>query len=209
MVSAQTDPLSGQPESKATPANIAPVAFALQGFARAKESLTFPPGTWWARIAVAGGVEYRLASNQGPLFWHDFAYRALGGEAQLAEDLQGSTYQVAAVRDGELEGCVCLAPAGQPPQWDLPALVATAGERDAGPLRPTSKSQASDYMGGTEAIVCACFQVGLEAVRQAVNSGSAKNVREIGQTLRAGTNCGSCLPELKRIIADERVAHPV
>jgi bacterioferritin-associated ferredoxin len=26
--------------------------------------------------------------------------------------------------------------------------------------------------------------------------------------LRAGTNCGSCLPELKRIIVDERNAHP-
>ena len=27
--------------------------------------------------------------------------------------------------------------------------------------------------------------------------------------LRAGTNCGSCLPELKRIIVDERIAHPL
>jgi NAD(P)H-nitrite reductase large subunit len=27
-------------------------------------------------------------------------------------------------------------------------------------------------------------------------------VETIGQALRAGTNCGSCLPELKRIVAD-------
>ena len=29
------------------------------------------------------------------------------------------------------------------------------------------------------------------------------------QALRAGTNCGSCLPELKRIVAHERIAQPV
>jgi assimilatory nitrate reductase catalytic subunit len=46
-------------------------------------------------------------------------------------------------------------------------------------------------------------------VRKAVNSGGATSVGDIGRTLRAGTNCGSCLPELKRIIVDERIAHPL
>jgi assimilatory nitrate reductase catalytic subunit len=58
-------------------------------------------------------------------------------------------------------------------------------------------------------VVCACFQVGREAVREAVASGGASCVADIGRTLRAGTNCGSCLPELKRIIVDERIAHPL
>ena len=63
-------------------------------------------------------------------------------------------------------------------------------------------------MGETEQVVCACFRVGLDAVRQAINGG-AISVKDIGRTLGAGTNCGSCLPELKRIIVDERIAHPV
>jgi assimilatory nitrate reductase catalytic subunit len=46
-------------------------------------------------------------------------------------------------------------------------------------------------------------------VRKAVNSGGATSVGDIGRTLRAGTNCGSCLPELKRIIVDERIANPL
>jgi assimilatory nitrate reductase catalytic subunit len=57
-------------------------------------------------------------------------------------------------------------------------------------------------------VVCACFGVSLEAVRQATRGGAA-NVTEIGGALRAGTNCGSCLPELRRIVFDERFAHPV
>jgi assimilatory nitrate reductase catalytic subunit len=156
---------------------------------------------------VADGVEYRLATSQGPLFWHDFAYRSLGSEARLAEQLDGQIYRVAAFLDGHLDGCLCLAPAGAPPpQWDLAGLAAAAPAED-GALR-IPKSQACDYMGETEQVVCACFQVGLDAVRQAIHSG-ATSVKDIGRTLRAGTNCGSCLPELKRIVVDERIAHPL
>ena len=46
-------------------------------------------------------------------------------------------------------------------------------------------------------------------IRGALRSGAAANVEDIGKALRAGTNCGSCLPELKRIVqrsAHERVA---
>ena len=36
------------------------------------------------------GSEYRLATNHGPMVWHDFAYRALAGDAELAEQLDGA-----------------------------------------------------------------------------------------------------------------------
>jgi assimilatory nitrate reductase catalytic subunit len=208
LVSARTDPHSGQPEAKATPASIAPVDFALRGFTRTRSAVALPAGTWWARVAVADGVEYRLATNQGPLFWHDFAYNWLGADARFTEQLDGQVYRVAAFLDGNLDGCLCLAPADTAPHWDLAGRAATQAPEDGG--RRIPKSQASDYyMGETEQVVCACFQVGLDAVRNAINSGGATSVGDIGRTLRAGTNCGSCLPELKRIIVDERIAHPL
>jgi assimilatory nitrate reductase catalytic subunit len=55
-------------------------------------------------------------------------------------------------------------------------------------------------------IVCACFSVGLATIRDAIRSGAASSVEAIGAALRAGTNCGSCLPELKRIVAEARAA---
>jgi len=208
LVSARTDPYSGQPEAKATPAAIAPVEFALRGFTRTRAALTLPAGTWWAKVAVAEGAEYRLATNQSALVWHDFAYRSLGPDARLAEQLDGPVYRAVAVLDGHLDGCVCLAPAhGSAPQWDLIGLVAAATAEDGG--RPIPKPAAGGYIGESEPVVCACFQVGLDAVRKAVASGGATSVADIGRTLRAGTNCGSCLPELKRIIVDERIAHPL
>jgi assimilatory nitrate reductase catalytic subunit len=60
--------------------------------------------------------------------------------------------------------------------------------------------------GGRESagpLVCACFAVGLAAIRDAVVAHTATSPEAIGALLRAGTNCGSCVPELKRIIARE------
>ena len=58
-----------------------------------------------------------------------------------------------------------------------------------------------------EPVVCACFQITLQAIRKTIGAG-AVSTAEIGVAVRAGTNCGSCLPELKRIVARERLAHP-
>ena len=50
-------------------------------------------------------------------------------------------------------------------------------------------------------MICACFRVGLNAIRGEIACDEVAAAEEIGKALRAGTNCGSCLPELKRIIA--------
>jgi assimilatory nitrate reductase catalytic subunit len=47
-------------------------------------------------------------------------------------------------------------------------------------------------------VVCACFQVGCARILTAVAAG-ARSPAAIGIATRAGTNCGSCLPELKRL----------
>lgn len=206
LISAQVDPHSGQPESKATPAAITPVLFSLHGFARTRHSLMLPEGTWWARVAVAEGSEYRLATSHGPMIWHDFAYGSLGGDARLAEQVEGRSYRAAAFVDGEVEGYLCIGPADAPPQWNA-ALFSAADVADGQPLQVRTLKEYEDYGGETEPVICACFQVGVETVRKAVAGGAVRTVEEIGQTLRAGTNCGSCLPELKRILARERIAH--
>jgi assimilatory nitrate reductase catalytic subunit len=60
--------------------------------------------------------------------------------------------------------------------------------------------RAADGVAQAGPIVCACFGVGLTTIRDALASGAASTVEEIGKALRAGTNCGSCVPELKRIV---------
>jgi assimilatory nitrate reductase catalytic subunit len=206
LVSARTDPHSGQPEAKATPTAIAPVAHAHRGFVRTQRAVALPQGTWWTRIAVADGMEYRLATNDGLLLWHDFAYRLLAPDARLAEHLDGSRgiYRAAAIVDGERESSLCIGPAeGSLPCDMFEGFLPGDGPNGADLRLLQMRSQAADF-GEREQIVCACFGIGLNAIREAVACGEATNLGEIGQVLRAGTNCGSCLPELRRIIATEK-----
>ena len=52
-------------------------------------------------------------------------------------------------------------------------------------------------------VVCACFGVGVAAIHDAISSRKATNAEEIGQSLRAGTKCGTCLPEIRSIVSQE------
>ena len=49
-------------------------------------------------------------------------------------------------------------------------------------------------------VVCACFGVGEKALKRAIAAGAA-SVAALGLSLKAGTNCGACLPELKALLA--------
>ena len=50
-------------------------------------------------------------------------------------------------------------------------------------------------------VVCSCFNVGLLSISRAVEAKGLMSVEEIGAALQAGTNCGSCRPELAQILA--------
>lgn len=203
LVAPRTDPHSGQPEAKATPAAITAVAFSAHGMVRTRKAVALPTGTWWTRVAAPHGVEYRLAANHGPLVWHDFA-QLMESDARLSEklDAQAGTYVAAAFVDDDLQACLCIGPANTPPPTDMLRSLQPERTPDAAIQRRFDALA----LVASEPVVCACFSVAADAIRQAVAAG-AGTLEQIGQSLRAGTNCGSCLPELKRIIARERKAH--
>jgi assimilatory nitrate reductase catalytic subunit len=201
LVAPRTDPHSGQPDAKATQAAVAPVEFRLRGFALTRQPIALPRDTWWARIAVRGGVGYRFATNLSPSAWRDHLAGVLPGElAEYVDEARG-IFRVAAFIDGRLDGCVFLGPsehAGKAvPPWDaVKALFEadTIAERE----RQTLLS-GRNGLPDTGPLVCCCFAVGLADIENAVASG-ATSVEKVGKLLLAGTNCGSCLPELRKIV---------
>lgn len=48
--------------------------------------------------------------------------------------------------------------------------------------------------------VCACFGVGRNTLLKAIHEKGIRSVEEIGALLKAGTNCGSCVPEIKALL---------
>jgi assimilatory nitrate reductase catalytic subunit len=203
---ADTDPFSGQPELKATPARVEPVEFAYRGFALTRERIALPHGTWFARVAVAGGHGLLFATNELPTRWHGLAEQLIADDSERAEyiDLPRGIVRIAAFRDGRIEACIFCGPAQNSPHWEIVRALFDAGvlaERDR---RILLSGRSAEGMAESGPIVCACFGVGLEAIRRAMTQGTAVNVAEIGRALRAGTNCGSCIPELQGIV--ERAA---
>src|SRR5262249_35089241 len=108
LVMAETDPLSGQPEAKATPATIEPCRLDWRGFLVMREVAELPVGTWWARVALAGGTGWLFASNEPPDTWRTRASHLFGCAVELAEyvDARRDVYRAAAFRDGRLTGCL-------------------------------------------------------------------------------------------------------
>ena len=207
LVAPHTDPYSGQPESKATPAAIAPVAFAWRGFALTRASSVPPPDAWWARVALAGGIGTLLATNERPVLWRDrvaallrSADRENGSEIAEYIDTRRGIYRAASFHAGRLEGALFLGPADAAPQWDAIKALLELPQLGATERRLALSGRAADGIVETGPVICACFGVGLGVIREAITSRAATNVEAIGKALRAGTNCGSCLPELKRIV---------
>ena len=208
LVAPATDPYSGQPEAKATPAAIAPVDYAWRGFALTRLPIELPKETWWARAALGGGIGTLLATNDEPKAWRDRAL-SLIGDAEVAEfvDIPRGIYRVAAFRDDRLESALFIGPADAVPQWDAVKSLFDADLLADLQRRTLLSGRVADGLAEIGPVICACFGVGLNVIRQAIESKSAINVEAIGKALRAGTNCGSCLPELKRIVHEH--AHAV
>jgi assimilatory nitrate reductase catalytic subunit len=208
LVMPETDRHSGQPDSKATPAAVAPTRFAFRGFALTRTPLSVPEGTWWARVAVPMASGLLLATNDGPTSWKARSQAMFGEDAALAEylDEQRGIYRVAVFAEGRLAGCLFIGPAESAPQWDAVKALFEADTLGDEARRVLLSGRSADGLVSAGPIVCACFSVGLATIRGAIQSGAASSVEAIGAVLRAGTNCGSCLPELKRIVADTAVA---
>jgi assimilatory nitrate reductase catalytic subunit len=170
--------------------------------------VTLPKDTWWARAAVAGGEGLLLASNDAPSLWRERAAALFGPQAEIAEyvDEPRGSYRMAAFAEGRLIGCLFVGPASAAPQWDAVKVLFEAENMGEAQRRAVLSGKSTDGLMDPGPVICACFGVGLNVIRAAIADGVAANVEEIGKALRAGTNCGSCLPELKRIVSDGRVA---
>jgi len=211
LVAPDTDPHSGQPESKATPVAIAAADFAFRGFILTRSATTMPTETWWSKVAVTGGNGYLFATNQPLASWRAHARRFFATDVEIADyiDAPRGIHRIAAFRDGRLDGCIFVGPPADAPHWNAILSLFAADSVADGERRVLLSGRS--VAGQTDAgpLVCACFGVGRTAIRQALACGQASDVESIGVALRAGTNCGSCLPELKRIVADAGIPENV
>jgi assimilatory nitrate reductase catalytic subunit len=207
LVAPLTDPFSGQPESKATPASIAPYEYVFCGFALSRAPLELPAHAWWARVTVGGGFGYLIADNADLSGWSSWLRSVAGADLAEYSDFGGGVYRAACFAADQIETCLFLGPARDAGDWNLVKDLFSAGALSDDQRRMLLSGKPMDGLASTGPVVCACFGVGRNTICDAIVSG-ARSAGELGLRLKAGTNCGSCIPELKRLIVQTGAVDP-
>jgi len=200
LVAPFTDPFSGQPENKATPASIMPYEYVFRGFALSRTQLKLPDHAWWARVAVTGGHGYLLADNADLGGWQAWLRSVAGGDLAEYRDFGGGVYRAASFARDQIETCLFMGPARDAGDWNVVKTLFAIGALSDDQRRTLLSGKSMDGLANAGPIVCACFGVGRTTISDGIAAGAASTA-EIGARLKAGTNCGSCIPELKRLIA--------
>ncbi|MGA0561548.1 molybdopterin-dependent oxidoreductase [Ancylobacter sp. VNQ12] len=203
LVSGETDPFSGQPEAKATPVTLARVDLPFRGFVLSRRRRGAPPADWWARTAIAGGQAHFLASAGSPRDWLA-SWLDLSGEdgrTVVYEDHHAGRYRLATFDAlGVIDTIAFTEPAEARLDWHTPLRLFNDGALPPAERRGvlSGKSGASPSCG---AILCACHGVTDQAVAQLIGADAAADLATVGAVLKAGTGCGSCIPEIRRMLA--------
>ncbi len=204
LVAARVDPRSGQPEFKHTPARVRPYRETWRGFFLAREAWSVPAklDIVWRRIpqhgcqlhefAGRGDAAEREALRRGLL-------RAAPGEALRYEDPSAGSLREAFMDGERLDRVLFATTSGAlpPREWlaELFAAPALSAQDRAALLIGRAPGRQAD----ASPLVCACRSVRAAAIGQAIDAG-ARDVDAVAETTGAGTNCGSCRPEIARLI---------
>jgi assimilatory nitrate reductase catalytic subunit len=208
LIASAVDPISGQPELKCAPVAVRRYAPAWYGFALTRAPLEVAGCSYRALSRGAGHYRYELAGEALPKSWPEWADALLGARAHRVElvDVAGGRYRGAAVRDERLEACVFVAATKSLPSRNWLASLFGADKLDDVDRLAILAGRAPKGGVETGPIVCSCFSVGRSTLLRAIRSDALVSVEQIGAALSAGTNCRSCVPELKALIASEGAA---
>ncbi|GAA3974615.1 nitrate reductase [Allohahella marinimesophila] len=202
LVAPLVDPVSAQPDNKGSLVGLeiaGQTEVAWRGFIVSQQRIPLPEMTYAVSIRCEGGYRLELAGteaqwlilekqldkvNPAPIVSSD-SFRGDVRRLSLHDDRLG----YASVRSR-------LKEAGPSRQFLEAALLRRHESQEE--VLTLLAGRASDAVD-CGAIVCACLSVGERTLEAAVSEG-AKDVAALSLATRAGTNCGSCLPELKRFL---------
>ena len=210
LVNADTDPWSGQPELKHTPVAIAALAMRWSGFLLSRRSIRPTGLIHWSKRAIAGGWLYELAGPEPASDGTLLARRLIDalpreGAIEYADARRGLFRAGLTDAAGALTECLYVGPAdAQAERSWLLALFAARQPLSDSDRRALLSGRPPMAMPSEGRIVCSCFQVGRDRIAETVRRERIADVAALGHRLHCGTNCGSCLPELREIIAHER-----
>ncbi|NKW91226.1 molybdopterin-dependent oxidoreductase [Rhodobacteraceae bacterium R_SAG9] len=194
------DPVSGQPDSKSAQVSLTKHVANWYGYAVGVKELTAKT-QYWAKAKLNSGWQIELADDVPPNDWTDFARELFGAhqmECSSVIDAPKGRARIAFHQDGKLVGALFVD--RSPVQVSRSFASSMLGNHGIDVL--AGKPGAAQVDPGPT--LCACFSVGVNTILSAIEEQNLISVEQIGAALSAGTNCGSCRPELAALLAGTR-----
>jgi assimilatory nitrate reductase catalytic subunit len=199
LVAPVVDPVSGQPESKAATVAAEAVSPNWFAFALTRARPERIDAVYWAAARTAGGWRIELADFAALADPESFARNLFGAQdcdLTALRDAREGLYRCVAAKNGEILGAFFVAP--QPVAvaraWaceqfaaNAAPLMLLAGQPPSGARDPGRK-------------ICVCLNVGVNTILDAIGEKRMISIAEISDATGAGTGCGSCRPEIERLL---------
>ncbi|MFN2410442.1 MAG: molybdopterin-dependent oxidoreductase [Halomonas sp.] len=205
------DPVSGQPEAKHGAVSLAPFASAWEATLMVADQVGVgSPGltawcenAYWTRIPMRGCQRWQLADHARMNDWFAALAEWLPTPPSLwCDDTATGRLRVASVENGQLKWWLMVGPPAE-----LPGLAWLEARFNDAHIDDTHRRRllagCDDGAADTGPVICSCHQVGQTAIVDAIRNGDT-SVEALGARLACGTQCGSCIPELKSLLEEER-----
>ncbi len=203
LVSPAVDPISGQPELKHTPVLVEAMPVAWWGFVMTRRELALPQCEYWVKIRVAPDLwRYVIAGAGLRQDWASVArswFRRPEDSADWVEyiDVSAGRYRAARLERGRLDSCVFVQPGAEPGGHEHLKSCFARGVLTAHDRFGLLAGRALESEPGPR--VCACMDVSRARIVEVIAQGCT-SPEAIGAACGAGTQCGSCIPELRQLL---------
>jgi len=211
VVNPVVDVISGEPEFKHTPVAIQTFHTTWQGVLYVREGVvqhiqnSLQQCEWWAKIKTAKAFRYEIAARQSfdqtqnnlknflPFIDETYEWLSL-------EDRSSQLSHSIILQDGILIASLYIAPADLLPDRDWVAGLFKRERLSALHRKALLAGTPISATNSDGPLVCSCFKVGKNKIIEAIKTQNITHEKQVTACLKAGGNCGSCLPEIRGLI---------
>lgn len=211
IVNPVVDAISGEPEFKHTPVLIQPfhiewqgVFYVRQGFEKTVQS-SIENMVWWTKITTVKALRYELADRQKFAYTTEhlkelFPFQDESFEWLNLEDQTAHISHTVVLKEGHLIASLYIAPKALLPDRDWIASLFKRKRLSAMHRKALLAGQPMSMVNNGGPLVCSCFKVGRHRIIETIKTKNITDEKQITACLKAGGNCGSCLPEIRGLI---------
>ncbi len=202
VVNPAADPVSGQPELKHTPVAVRPAGMTAYAFMVSRlEPAALDSDSYWAIARAPAGWRTEAASQTSPADLAASLCTALSLDPDRAIHVRDVCAGVERMAWFDETGLIAALVTGASPveadrAW-WAGLLSSPLPQDS--LRRTALAGRPPTGENAGPLVCACKGVGVSAIEKSIRAGAC-DVVAVGRATGAGVTCGSCKPEVARIL---------